>query len=234
MVKKKRQSRLVVLLAILLFVVIILAIIIFTNLNVGTQPVQGGVPGVATGDVFTYNIMGIVNAKSAAAAAEVPSQFLDLNNTEWYRVTVTDVSGSDVSIATIQHFKNGTEVTGTGTVNVDTGINSPVYGFWTIFASNLKANDRLRPNGPDRSWVNTTTTRDYGAGVIRNTDTWSIVTQYVNSENPDKTYTEYGNTYFDQQTGMLVELRYISVYNDPQVTTQLVWKLAETNRWEIS
>ncbi len=234
MVKKKRQSRLVILLAILLFVLIILAVIVFTNLNFGTQPVQGGVPGVAKGDVFTYSVMGIVDSRSSDAAAEVPAQFLDLNNTEWYRVTVTDVSGPEVSIDTIQHFKSGTEVTGTGSVNVETGINNPVNGFWTIFASNLKANDRLRPNGPDRATVNTTITKDYGAGGIRQTNVWSPITPYVDSENPDKTYTEYGNTYFDQQTGMLVELRYISVYTDPQVTLQLVWKLTETNRWEIS
>jgi hypothetical protein len=230
MVKKKRQSRLIVLLALLLFVIIILAIIIFTNL--GMQPAQAAVPGVAKGDVFTYDVMGIVNSKSSDA--EVPSQFLDLNNTEWYKVTVADVSGPEVSIDTTQHFKNGTEVTGTGTVNVETGINSPVNGFWTIFASNLRENDRIRPNGPERSTVNMTIPTDYGAGGIRETNTLSIITSYVDQDNADKTYTEYGNTYFDQQTGMLVKLRYISVYTDPQVTLQLLWELKETNRWAIS
>jgi hypothetical protein len=230
MVKKKRQSRLIELLALLLFVIVVLAIVIYTNL--GMQPAEAAVPGVAKGDFFTYNVMGIVNSKSPDA--EIPSQFLDLNNTEWYRVTVTDVSGPEVSIETAQHFKNGTEVTGTGMVNVETGINSPMNGFWAVFASNLKANDRVHPNGPERSTVNATVSRDYGAGGTRETNSLYIINQYVDQNEPDKTYTEYGNTYFDQQTGMLVELRYISVYNNPEVTLQLVWKLTETNRWAVS
>jgi len=229
MVKKKRQSRIVMLLSILLIVIIILAIIVYTNL--GNQPAEA-IPGVTKGDVFTYNVMGIVNTKDPDA--EIPAQILDLNNTDWYRVTVTDVSGPDVSIDTVQHFKNGTEIAGTGTVNVETGINSPVNGFWTIFAANLRKNDRIRPNGPERSTVNATLDRDYGVGVTRETNALSIITQYYDSENPDITYTEYGNTYFDRQTGMLVELRYISVYTDPQVTLTLLWKIRDTNRWAVS
>ncbi len=229
MARKKRRSRIILLLSILLFVIIILAIIIYTNLG---KPLAQAIPGVAKDDVFTYNIMGIINSKDPNA--EVPTQFLELNNTEWYRVTVTDVSGPNVSIDTTQHFRNGTEITGTGTVNVETGINSPVNGFWTIFAANLGKNDRVRPNGPERSTVNETLARDYGEGGIRETNALSIITEYYDSENPDITYTEYGNTYFDRQTGMLVELRYISVYTDPQITLQLVWKIIDTNRWIIS
>ncbi len=229
MVKKKRQSRVAILLSILIFVIIILAIIIYTNL--GQQPAQA-IPGVAKGDVFTYNVMGKVDTKDPDA--EIPAQIIDLNNTEWYRVTVTDVSGPDVSIDTVQHFKNGTEIAGTGTVNVETGINSPVNGFWTIFAANLRKNDRIRPNGPERSTINATLNRDYGVGVTRETNALSIITQYYDSENPDITYTEYGNTWFDRQTGMLVELRYISVYTDPQVTLTLLWKIRDTNRWAVS
>lgn len=234
MVKKKRQSRLIVLLALLLFIIVILAVIIFTNL--GMQPAEAAVPGVAKGDVFTYNIMGIVNAPpKSSIPEEIPSTFLNLNKTEWYRVTVTDVSGPEVSIETTQHFKNGTEFTGTGLVNVETGINSPMEGFWAIFASNLNANDRVHPNGPERSTVNATMTRDYGEGGIRETNALTITSgPYVDQDDPSKTYTEYGNTYFDRQTGMLVELRYIYVYNNPEVTLQLVWKLADTNRWAIS
>jgi hypothetical protein len=229
MVKKKRQSRVVMLLSILVFVIIILAIIIYTNL--GQQPAQT-IPGVAKGDVFTYNVMGKVDTKDSDA--EIPAQILDLNNTEWYRVTVTDVSGPDVSIETTQHFKNGTEIAGTGTVNVETGINSPINGFWTIFAANLKENDRIRPNGPDRSTINATRLRDYADGAKRETNALLLFTQYYDSENPDITYKEYGNTYFDRQTGMLVELQYISVYTDPQVTLTLIWKIMDTNRWTVS
>ena len=229
MVKKK--SRLALFIAILVFIILILALIIFTNL--GTQSAQVAVPGVTEGNVFTYDVMGIV-VSSSDSNATVPEQFLELNMTEWYKVTITKVSGPEVSISTVQRFKNGTEVSGTSTVNVDTGISSPVRGFWAIYAANLREQSRVRPNGPDRSTVNDTIPRDYGAGGTRETNLLTLITQYYDADDPTITYTEYGNTYFDKQTGMLVELRYISVYNDPKITLTLLWKIRSTNVWDIS
>ena len=228
MVKKK--SRVVLFLAILVFTILMLALIIFTNL--GNQAAQVAVPGVAEGDVFTYDIMGLVSSKDSNAT--VPEQFLELNMTEWYKVTITKVSGPEVSINTVQHFKNGTEISGTGTVDVDTGISNPARGFYAIYAANLRAQSRVRPNGPDRSTVNETISRSYGAGDTRETNYLTIITQYYDADDPSITYTEIGNTYFDRQTGMLVELRYISVYNDPKITLTLLWKIKETSVWAVS
>jgi hypothetical protein len=154
--------------------------------------------------------------------------------TEWYKVTITKVSGPEVSMSTVQHFKNGTEISGTGTVNVDTGISNPARGFYTIYAANLREQSRVRPNGPDRSTVNETISRSYGAGITRETNCLTIITQYYDADDPSITYTEYGNTYFDRQTGMLVELRYISAYNDPKMTLTLLWKIKETTVWTVS
>jgi hypothetical protein len=226
----KKRSRVILFLAIVLFIIIILAFIIFTNL--GFQSAQVAVPGVTEGDVFTYDVMGLWS--STDPNATMPESFLQLNMTEWYRVTVTGVSGTEVSIDTTWRFTNGTELKGTGSVNVETGIS--YGGFWAIYATNLNANDLVRPLGPDRSTVNETITREYGAGGTRETNRVSLVLQYYDADDPtfSTTWTEYSNTHFDRQTGMLVELRDINMYTNPQQTTTIVWKIKESNVWTIS
>jgi len=60
-------------------------------------------------------------------------------------VTVTGVSGAEVSINTTWRFKNGTELEGIGTMNVEAGIPYPTGGFWAIYAASLKSGDNVRP-----------------------------------------------------------------------------------------
>jgi hypothetical protein len=226
----KKRSHVAFFLVILLSTIIILVIIVFTNL--GLQPAQVVVPGVTEGDVFTYDVVGLWSSNDPNVT--VPETFLQLNMTEWYRVTITEVSGVEVKISTTWRFKNGTELAGTGTVDVETGIS--YGGFWAIYAADLRANDRVRPNGPDRSTVNETITRGYGASGTRETNRLLITTQYYDADDPtlSTTYTEYAYTYFDRQTGILVELRNLSVYNNPQMTLTILWKIRDTNVWDVT
>jgi hypothetical protein len=227
--KKRSRKILFIAITIILVVVIILAFVIF----LGSQPVQI-VPGVKEGDEFIYDVMGFWNSNDPNAT--LPEAFLQLNMTEWYQITVTGVSDAEVSINTTWRFNNGTELKGTGTVNVETGIYYPTEGFWAIYAANLKADDRLRPLGPDQSTINETTTRNYGAGSTRETNRVSLVLQYYDADDPtfSTTLTEYINTHFDRQTGMLVELRDISVYSKPQMTLIILWKIKDSNVWAVT
>ncbi len=223
----KRRSR-KIFLVILLVVIIVVAFAVF----LGLQSSQGVVPGVHAGDEFVYDIMSLWS--SSDPNLPLPENLLQLNMTE-YKVTVTEVSDKDVSINTTWLFKNGTELKGKSTVNVETGIVYPLNGFWPIYAANLKANDLVRSLGPDRSFVNETTTNNY-AGGTRETNLVSIVRQYYDSDDStySTTWTEYIDTYFDRQTGMLVELRDVSIYTNPKQTLIILWKIKESNVWTVS
>jgi hypothetical protein len=224
----KKRSRRILFIAILLVVIIILAFVIF----LGSQSGQV-VPGVKEGDEFIYDVKGFWSSNDPNAT--LPETFLQLNMTEWYKVTVTGVSGSEVSINTTWRFTNETELTGQGTVNVETGICYPTDGFYGVYAANLQVNGRLRPLGIDRSTINQTSTRDYASGT-RETNTVSLVLEYYDADDPTNstTWTEYMNTHFDRQIGILVELRDINVYTNPQQTLTIVWKIKESNVWTIS
>jgi len=214
--------------AILVVVIIVLAFIIF----LGSQSNQGATPGVKEGNEFTYDIRGFWSSSDADTI--MPEAFSQLNMTEWYKITVTGVSGPEVSIEAIWRFTNGTEYKGTGAVNVETGIYNPTEGFWAIYGANLKANDRIRPLGPDRATVNETATSNYGAGGTREINRVALIREYYDADDPTSTWTEYININFDRKTGMLVDLLDMSVYSSPQQRLTITWKLKESNVWTIS
>jgi hypothetical protein len=226
----KKGFRKIIFIAIVTAIIIILAFVILTNL--GSQGLVAA-PGVRKGDEFTYDLKGFWS--STDLNATIPENLHQINMTDWFRVTVTDVTGADVAINTIWRFSNGTEITGTGNINVETGIHYPTNGFWGIYASNLKANDFARPTGPDRSTINQTSTRNYASGT-RETNRISLELKYYDANDPTytTTWTEYMNTHFDKQTGVLVELRDTSVYTNPDQTITLLWTITSTNRWTVS
>jgi hypothetical protein len=201
-------------------------LVLLLSTMVGIKSVLAAVPGVIPGNEFNYDVKGIWT--STDPNATISASFLEINMTEWYRITINEVSGPDVKINTTWRFTNGTEVLGTGNVNVETGIYYPLQGFWAIYAANLNAGDSVRPTGPDRSTVNETVVRDYGPGGTRETNRLNQIFQ-----DTDAGYTEFRTTYFDQQTGMLVDLHSQLVYADPAVTLTFVWEIKDTNAWTV-
>lgn len=224
MIKKKAG----IIIAFIVVIIVVLASAIF----LGSQPNPGAVPGVEEGDEFIYDIKGSWSSDNPEVT--FPESFSQLNMTDWYKITVIEVSGPEVTIEAIWRFTNETEFTGTGTVNVETGIYNPTEGFWAIYGANLRANDRIRPLGPDRSIVNETITTKYGGGSTRETNRVLLVREYYDADDPASTLIEYININFDKNTGMLVELLDMSVYNNPEQTSIILWKLRESNVWDVS
>ena len=104
-------------------------------------------------------------------------------------------------------------------------------GFWTIIASNLNAKDRVHPNlDQDQSTINETVMTDYG-GYNREINTLDL--EFLNEESdiPGATYSEHGNTFFDRQTGALVQLEDTHTYHNPDIAFAVTWKLVSQNSW---
>ena len=226
--KKKRSLKLIYL-AIAVVIIVIVAYVIYTG--VGSQGETVVVPGVRVGDEFTYSINGFFSSNDPNATAS--DAFMSLNMTEWFKVLVTAVSDQDVTVNTTWRFTNGTVLNATSSINVDTGVPYPSNGFYPIYAANLKANDYLRPHGPDRSTINETSNRQYASGA-RETNRRTITIENYDENDPSRTWIETPTIYFDKQTGMLVELRDINVYNSPQMTLTVLWQLTDTNAWQVS
>jgi hypothetical protein len=226
---KTKRSRKLIFLAIAVAIIVIVAFVIYTNW--GSQGETVIAPGVKAGDEFTYSINGFFSSNDPSVT--VPENFQQINTTEWFKVLVTDVSDEVVSVNTTWRFTNGTELNESSTINVDTGIPYPTNGFYPIYAANLKANDYIRPHGPDRSTINETINRQYASGT-RQTNRRTISIPAYDENDPTRTWVETPTIYFDKQTGILVELRDVNVYTNPEMTLTVVWKLTDTNLWQVS
>ena len=81
------------------------AALIYVAANPPPKPIT---VGVNVGDIFTYNITS-TSTLIDLNAVETPG-FFQYNQTDFYRITITDITGTNVSMNTLWVFKNGTQV----------------------------------------------------------------------------------------------------------------------------
>ena len=220
--------------AIFLLIVLIAASGAIVYYAAQTTPVKEVVvPGIHVGDTFTYNIHGA--STSISPAAVEPAGFSQYNDTDYYKVTITDVNGSTVSMDSLWRFTNGTEKNYQQTINLANGLQTnPNTGFWALYAPNLNKNDPVRPSGTDGLIVNSTDTKTY-ADSTRQRDCWSIQNDFFDVSDP--TYSTYQRkittVYFDRTTGMLDTLSDVQQYNNPAMNIVVTWKLVSSSVWAV-
>lgn len=219
----KKRSRGVYFLVILVFTLLILTVIILTYS--GTKNLTR-LPGVSVGNTFTFDVSNFWS--SSAANAVVPEWLLEINQTESFQVTITDVSGPIVSTSDAWFFKNGTIHNSTSLVNVESGYNS---GFWAVVAANLGKDDLLHPAGTNGITVNETIPWEYPSGA-RETNHFKI--NYQGNDETYGYYTAESDYYFDKATGMLVELHDKSTFLGANMQSAILWKIKASNVWVVS
>ena len=188
--------------------------------------------GVKAGDTFTYSIKGL--AEQYVANETIPESFLQLNQTDYYKVTITNVDGPIVTVSTSWRFLNGTQNDHNETINVATGTDN--VDFWGIYAADLTKGSLLRPLGAaDGATFNDTESRAYADGN-RTTNVLTLNAQFYNLEDPTLSQIYYGNRYLDvdQATGIMVELKEIKIYTDPQIMLTVQWELIDSNVLQVS
>jgi hypothetical protein len=147
--------------------------------------------GIGVGNKFRYS--PTVTWSSNDTSATPSSDIVDANNTLWGEVTVTGISGTNITTQITDYYKNGTETTPMGGwKDVNTGA-----GNMTIFviSANLTAGDSVYTSS---SWIiNETVPRTY-SGVERETN-------HLNMTVSDGTQITGYDFYWDKSTGILVE-----------------------------
>jgi hypothetical protein len=227
--KKSSSKKKYILISLLIILAILVAGIIYV---IQSQSANQARPGVKVGDTFFYSITGTSNLVGIDAV--IPAQFSQYNQTDFYKVTVTAVSNTEVTLSTEWRFLNGTSINRDQTIDLSSGTLSDPEGFWAVYAPNLATNSLLRPALNDGVIVNSTVTVQY-ADSTRKTNCWSINQELVNTNDP--TYRtlliEVLNVNFDRQTGMLVNLVDMQQYNNPEMTTAISWKLVSSTVWSV-
>jgi len=227
--RKKSSKTLYAALILLVILVVALAAVLYVVANPPPKPIT---VGVNVGDTFKYNITS-TSVLTGLDAQELPG-FFQYNQTEYYRITITGVTGTNVSMNTLWRFKNGTEVIGTQLLDVATGKKTDPNGFWAIYPANLNVGDLLRPKGFDGLTVNRTDIRNF-VDSARYDNYWFIENQFYNVNDPTQSTMRYDYTggTFDKITGMLETLTNYQEYNNPAQKATITWNLVESSVWQV-
>lgn len=168
-----------------------------------TAIAQTRTAGVSVNDWFKYGNAAVYWSSNDPSATFPPPGYEALkewNDTQWMRVDVTAISGTNITGQSITHYKNGTETTSGGWVDVDTG--DGVNQTMAFISANLAAGDTIYNSGSySTTRINETIPRTY-AGGVRNTNHLNVSSIYIG----DGAQISYStNVYWDKSTGIIVE-----------------------------
>ncbi len=191
---------------------------------------QTRVVGVEVGDKSTYTVGGW-GWGSNDPNAVVSSIFLDYNETAWIEISVTAISGTNITGQNTKHYKNGTEIIADGWVDVDSGNGSLTSYF---ISANLTAGDLIYTSPYHvGEFINETVYKGYQSGP-RETNHFDA-TLIGGSSNMSYDFQ------WDKLTGVLVETYVRNYYltgnywNSWSVLIQIsssdVWVIPEFSTW---
>jgi hypothetical protein len=217
---------------ILFSVLIFLSVLFLGSFSTAFGEMMTSTVGVASGDAFRYGYTCYFNSNDPTAVP--PASFSWINQTDYFMVNVTGVSGSSVSFNTMMFGLNGSSSFGMGSMNVGTGMASfSGYGGpaeasnFYFMARNVGMMGRMFPSANCSPTINGTLMMTY-AGGSRLTNHFSTTTSQsgmmVNSD-----------FYFDQATGMMVEWRQQSVQTNGnlQINSTQMMKITSSSVWAI-
>lgn len=209
-------------------------ILIASLLFLGVQAVSAQdtiLVGIKKDNQFTYKVTG--SYSSNAPIADVPDEVINAMASEYFKVTIVNVSSPNIEYEWVWHFTNGTEQTDNGTHGI-TNIEIPsesVGPFTLIVPANLTTADSIHPHYGPRTAFNETVMWTY-TNYTRATNRLQMESQEQNNQTSVTKYrTIQSDAYFDKQTGMLVSINDQTYYQNPSFTTTLTWTLIGQTAW---
>ena len=138
-------------------------IFLFLTLTLtGTVLAQTTVVGVSPGNTFNYSYN--LSWASTNPAATIPPAYLELQNIQSMRINVVSVTDSLINIDITKLYKNGTENTQNGNINVDTQLLELPYSIMIIRAG-ANTDEKIYPSG-GHATLSETATKTYSIGTI--------------------------------------------------------------------
>jgi hypothetical protein len=118
---------------------------------------QTAVVGVNAGNSFSYNYK--ITWESTDPAATVPAAYTKLNDTQFVRLDIINVDGTQINVDSIRHFNDGTETKQNGNIDVNLQVLEVPYSSMIIRA-NANPDEKVYPLG-GRATLNEIATKTY-------------------------------------------------------------------------
>jgi hypothetical protein len=191
--------------------------------------------GVTVSNTFKYNTA--TSWISDDPSATPPSSLVGINSTQWVELSITAISGTNITGQTTTLYKNGTKITEGGWVDVNTGDGENLTVL--IISANLAPGDSVYTSSPYNTTliINETTSRTYQGGA-RDTNHINVTSASTSSQG---NLSLANNIYWDKSTGVLVELStvesnqtgtYTTKWSeDVQISDSNVWTVPEFPNW---
>jgi len=197
----------------------------------GAASAQPRIVGVNVGDWFKYG-NAVVYWYTNDTSATMPEYLEDFNETEWMTGTITNVLGTNITVQTLTHFKNGTEEISSGHVDIDTGEGNMTM--W-IISADLGVNDSLYSAGYYSEWrINETIPRTYPDGP-RQTNHINITTEFAMDFPFLIIYNMSLDYYWDRSIGVAVEMssEFLNRTGDYFTSWSYFYEIIDSNRWVV-
>ncbi len=216
---------------ILFFVLVILGILFFGSLSGAFCEMMSNA-GVSSGDVFRYSYTCYFNSNDSNVVP--PAAFSWINQTDYFSINVTGVSGPTVNFNTMMRGLNGTLSNGVDSINVGTGVAS-MSGYigpsemcnFYFMSPNVGMMGRMFPSSTSSPTINETLMMSYMSGQ-RLTDHF-VSNTVQNGANVNSDF------YYDQATGMMVQWRQQTIQTNGNLqsnSTQMM-KITSSSVWSI-
>ncbi len=208
-------------------------IFIFTQLSIiSPSHAQNEGVGVSIDDWFEYGEIN-VEWSSNDPDAVLPEHWnwiKEFNETSWMRTNVDDIYLTTVLYPQTFHYKNDTEQTKLGYIDLAIGLGEgEVNNALMILPSNLGKNDPIYPSTSYSNWrINETIQRPY-LDEERSTNHLNLTWTLSGFQN-EQSYYYYDslNYYWDKTTGVLIEETYHGINQTGPYSSTLIFKLAIT------
>jgi hypothetical protein len=190
-----------------------------------TSSGQTRTAGVSEGDWFRYDVD--FSWTSTDPSAIIP---ISLNETERTMMAIVGVSGKKVSGQLATYYKNGTEKTVGGHVDIETGEGENMTMF--VVSADLGENDTIyTSNEWSDAKINETIVRTY-PDSLRDTNHLNITATFYSEESYQSMSLNY---YWDKSTGILVELSevVVTVAYDYVTISSLLIRTTDSNVWIV-
>jgi hypothetical protein len=197
-------------------VICISAIILVMCFSLGQiASAQSTTVGVSVGNSYKYRFRSYYYSNNMDLG--IPAQLVEDNKTGWVQHTITSISNTTVSYFTVQHFENGSESSAQNQADIATG-----EGGFPIIRANVGLNESVYPGLPASPVATELLNRTYQ-------HTQRVVVHVSWNKTGETQYDV--DAYFDQQTGMLVEM--LVAFPQNMGVGEYVWTLIESSVWTI-
>ena len=217
-----------------LFSIFLILYVILTGSLSGAFGEMMSTVGVGQGDFFRYNYTS--HYSSSDPHATIPGALAWINQTDYFMINITGVSGASVNFETNYRGLNGSSVTGVCSMNVGTGM-ATISGYggpssannFYFMARGVGMMGRMFPSSTLSPTINDTFSMPYSGGS-------RLTNHYVTNEN-NSLIGVYNSMdiYYDQATGMMVQWRQetIQTSGTTQTNSTQTMNIRSSNVWVI-